>query len=95
MSDAEKTVSTLAEFAKTLQNSEGFKQIMRFLKTENLKDWANTNSGDADKREELYRDIQALGRFETRLQQIIDGAAIDQRKSDAAAGKPKKNELTW
>lgn len=95
MSDKAETVANIAEFAKSLQNSEGFKQIMRSMKTETLKEWANTASSDEGKREELYRDIQAVGRFETRLQQIIDGAKIDQRKSDAAAGRPKKNELTW
>lgn len=71
----------LIEFATDLKNDERFKEIVKALKAETLRDWAGTSSADMSRREELWRDIQAIGRVENRLQALVDNTKIAERKA--------------
>lgn len=89
----------LRAYAKGLRSQEGFLEIMRLLKAETIRDWANTDAADSAGREARYADIQALGRLESRLQALVDDAAISKRKDEAAAlkrGEVRKDDSdTW
>lgn len=87
----------IRKYAAGLLAQEGFLEVMRLLKAETIKDWANTEEKDVVGREARYADIQALGRFETKLKSLVDDATIDQRKADAAALKRGdiKGKNTW
>jgi hypothetical protein len=79
---------TIARKARELLSDETFRLILNDLKNRTLKDWANTAPGEQTKREEHWRDLQAVARLETHLQALVDGAKLDLRKADAAARKP-------
>lgn len=70
--------------AHALLTDPDFTAILAELKAESLIAFVDSTSGDAVKREEIYRDMQAVGRIEVRLQALADGAAVDQRKLDAS-----------
>lgn len=70
--------------ARVLLEDQGFKALMSELKAESLVAFVDSTSGDAEKREEIYRDMQAIGRIEARLKALADGAAVDERKIKAA-----------
>lgn len=74
--------------AKELAADQGFKQILKLLKERSIYQWANTSSADHDRREELYRDIQAVGRLEHLIAEVISSENMDARKVERAA-KPK------
>ncbi len=75
----------LRQYAGGLLKQDGFGEVMRLLKAETIRDWANTAATDTATREAFYADIQALGRLETRLKALTDDKKIDDRKADAAA----------
>lgn len=77
----------LRAYAKNLRRQEGFIEVLRLLKADTIRDWANTNATDTAGREALYADIQALGRIEGRLQALENDAVIADRKDKAAALK--------
>ncbi len=81
------TEEALRRRAKELAADEGFRAILKRLKERAIREWANTSSADEKRREELYRDIQAVGRLENDLLALMSDAAIDARKADKAARK--------
>ncbi len=82
----------LRAYAKALRNAEGFQEIVRLLKAETIKDWANTDPTDTAKREAHYADIQAIGRLETRLQALENDGVLADRKERAA--QLKRGQVT-
>lgn len=73
--------------ARELAVDPGFKSIVKLLKERAIAEWANTPSASYDRREELYRDIQAVGRLENLLVDVISSETLDARKGERA--KPK------
>jgi hypothetical protein len=80
----------LVRRAKELQADEGFKAIVKALKERAIFEWANTPSHADGKREELYRDVQAVGRLENVLSELISGDKFNARKAEKAALKGGK-----
>lgn len=73
----------MGEYASAALQAPPFLDILKKLKADALRDWANTDSAAQDKREELYRDIQAIGRLENTMRALADAVLMEQRKADA------------
>lgn len=84
---AETSKEAVARLATSLKTNPAWQGLLAALKAVALRDWANTQSGEADKREGLYRDIQAIGRLEAAVQAVSDNAEIEARKEAAATKK--------
>jgi hypothetical protein len=70
----------MATKAGILLADDDFKQIIAELKKRALAQWANTASGESEAREELYRDVQAVGRLEALLSELVQGRRFEDRK---------------
>jgi hypothetical protein len=58
----------LASVARELLDSEGFREIIKDLKEDAIRRWNESQS--ADKREDCWRDLQAVGRLENHLKTL-------------------------
>jgi hypothetical protein len=58
----------LASVARELLDSEGFREIIKDLKEDAIRRWNESQS--ADKREDCWRDLQAVGRLENHLKSL-------------------------
>lgn len=67
--------------AVQLLSDPRFLDILRFLKDETIRQWVN-GGGDMTAREALFRDVQAVGRLENRLQALAQNKTLDARKAD-------------
>ena len=69
LTDAEfARVKLLASAARELLDSEGFREIIKDLKNDAIRNWGEAQS--ADKREDCWRDLQAVGRLENYLKSL-------------------------
>jgi hypothetical protein len=75
------TAEAVVRRARELLSDEVFKLILNDLKNRTIKDWASTDPSAQTKREEHWRDLQAIGRLETHLKAIVDSAKMDERKA--------------
>jgi hypothetical protein len=71
----------IGALARQLRTDATFADIVKAMKATIITAWANSASGDAGRREELYRDVQAIGRLEIALQAAADSLTLDERKS--------------
>jgi hypothetical protein len=74
--------------ARQLQTSPAFKAIVAAMKANIITTWAN--EPDEQKRELLYRDVQAVGRLEAALQAAAQNLTMDERKAETAAKKARR-----
>ena len=72
------TDSELTTYAALLASGEGFKEIIRELKADVIRQWANEES--SAKRDYLFHDIQAIGRFVAKVQSLAEAKTIADRK---------------
>jgi hypothetical protein len=88
----------IRKYATDLSDSANFQEMLRLVKADIIKEWANTETPDGAKRENLYFELQAIGRFETKLKSLVDDKVISERKAAAerlrTAG-PKTAQDTW
>lgn len=84
------TERAMAEFASAALQAPPFLDILKKLKADALRDWANTDSAAQEKREELYRDIRAVARLENTMRALADAATMEARKADAARRRVDK-----
>ena len=69
LTDAEfARVKLLASAARELLDSEGFREIIKDLKEDAIRRWNESQS--VDKREDCWRDLQAVGRLENHLKSL-------------------------
>lgn len=66
--------------ARELRTNESFKHLLAALKQEAVYEFANSASGEAARREEIYRDLQAVGRLEASIERFISQSDMDKRK---------------
>lgn len=66
--------------ARELRTNESFKHLIAALKEKALYDFANSTSGEGARREEIYRDLQAVGRLEASIEAFITQSEMDKRK---------------
>jgi hypothetical protein len=58
----------LASVARELLDNDGFREIIKDLKEDAIRRWNESQS--ADKREDCWRDLQAVGRLENYLKSL-------------------------
>jgi hypothetical protein len=75
----------IAAFAADLLKQPEYLHVLRMLKNDTIYKWAN--EADADAREVLWHDIQAVGRLEVRIKMLADEKTISGRKEEAAKRK--------
>jgi hypothetical protein len=62
---------------------ETFREVLVDLKNQCIRSWANTDSSDAIAREEIWRDLQAVGRLENYLAELGQQYRAEAQKADA------------
>jgi|HubBroStandDraft_6_1064221.scaffolds.fasta_scaffold186034_3 hypothetical protein len=67
-----------------------FREMLVDLKNRAIREWANTKSDGSEIREELYRDIKAVGRLENYLADLGQQYRAEAQKAEA---KDKQNGL--
>jgi hypothetical protein len=75
----------LANRAAEIAIDQDFRDILASMKDRILREWANTSSDMGERREELYRDILAVGRLERFMEDLpgmfhIELAKQEQRR---------------
>jgi hypothetical protein len=83
------TAEALARKAQGLLSDADFMALLATLKNDTLREWANTPSADMTRREEHYRDIQALGRLENRLKALVDNLKVDAKKAQNVSARER------
>lgn len=78
-------VARLGAYAGALRADENFKDIVRGLKDDAIRDWSNAQS--VDDREACWRDLQAVGRFELKLKILVDAFTVEKAKQEAEKKK--------
>jgi hypothetical protein len=75
-------IARLGGYADALRNDENFKDVLRGLKDDAIRGWADSKS--TDQREDFWRDLQAVGRLENKLRTLGETyrAELTQRKSE-------------
>jgi hypothetical protein len=82
----------LANRAAEISSDSDFLEILAILKERILLDWANTSSAMGERREELYRDIQAMGRLEHLIKEDLGQFfRAELSKQEAIARKEVEN----
>lgn len=76
------TERDVQNYAALLLSADAFKEIMRRLKADILRKWAN--QADPVKREIYYYNIQAIGDFERKLHALVEAKELDDRKEEHA-----------
>jgi hypothetical protein len=61
-------IKLLASCARELLDNEAFREIVKDLKNDAIRAWGESQS--ADKREDCWRDLQAVGRLENYLKSL-------------------------
>lgn len=69
-------------YAAHMMNDDIFKEIVRRIKNDIIRRWANELS--AAKREELYWAIQGVGSFESTVRALAEAKVMHDRKEAAA-----------
>lgn len=72
------TPDQLKAWASNLATDDGFRELVRTMKGDIVRAWGN--QPDAEKREELYRDLHAVARLEAKVQTLAEALTIDNRK---------------
>lgn len=73
------TEHDVRRFAASLTQSDEYKAILRTMKNDIIRKWANEQ--DIDERDALWHRIQAVGELEMAVQTLADGNKIDVRKA--------------
>jgi len=63
-------IKRLGGFAMNLMVDETFLDVVKGLKEDAIRDW--TNGKSPDEREAAFRDMQAIGRLQTKLKTLAD-----------------------
>jgi hypothetical protein len=69
-------------FAASLIQSNEYKEILRMMKGEIIRKWANEQ--DAEARDVLWYRVQAVGTLEMSVQALAEAKTLDDRKEEAA-----------
>jgi hypothetical protein len=80
-----KSREEIAAFAANLVKQAEYLHILRLLKNDTIYKWAN--EANADAREDLWHDIQAIGRLEVKVKVLADEKTVSGRKEEAAKRK--------
>jgi hypothetical protein len=89
LTDAEfARVKLLASAARELLDSEGFREIIKDLKNDAIRNWGEAQS--ADKREDCWRDLQAVGRLENYLKSLGPAYRAEVAKNESREAAQKR-----
>jgi hypothetical protein len=72
--------SLVKERARQLASDDGFRQLLAVVKENILADWALSHPGEEKRRNELYFELQAIGRLERAIIALNDKGTLEARK---------------
>lgn len=82
MTDNERRLAEMEGCANALLQDGVFKNILSALKERAIRRWADTKPADTSQRELHWHDLQAVGRLETFMRELVDGNFLKERKAD-------------
>lgn len=77
----------LQQHAKRLLNDDGLKRVLKVIKEQAFAEWCHSSEAAVDYREQRHALFRGIGRLESQIKALADGARLDERKAEAAKRK--------
>jgi hypothetical protein len=81
-------IKRIGSFAETLRIDESFRDVVRGLKDDAIRGWADAKS--SDKREDFWHDLQAVGRLEQKLKDLGEAYRVEMAQIEAIKKKQER-----